>query len=307
MTSTYYDLPLLKPPTWTWEVPTYFFVGGAAGASAVIACACEHAGAPADGLARDAKWIAAIGGAASGALLTADLGRPERFLAMLRVFKLQSPMSVGAWTLAAFSSASSAAVFADLVRDRIGGRVPVTIVGDAASMLAAATGLVMTTYTGVLIGATTIPVWNRHARLLPIHFAASGLGSAVSLLELLGHTDPALNTLGLVAASVETAAGAVIESDRGPASRTLRDTRSGWVTRAGGVLSGPVPLMLRLAGIRSPAARRAAAAITVAGAVLTRFGWWAAGRESAHDPRVPLDLPPVKSFGAIEVGGGPRG
>ena len=29
----YYGLPLLKPPTWTWEVPLYFFAGGAAGAA----------------------------------------------------------------------------------------------------------------------------------------------------------------------------------------------------------------------------------------------------------------------------------
>jgi hypothetical protein len=32
----YYGIPLLKEPTWTWQVPLYFFVGGAAGASAVI-------------------------------------------------------------------------------------------------------------------------------------------------------------------------------------------------------------------------------------------------------------------------------
>jgi len=32
----YYGLPLLKEPVWTWEVPAYFFVGGAAGAAAVV-------------------------------------------------------------------------------------------------------------------------------------------------------------------------------------------------------------------------------------------------------------------------------
>ena len=31
--SGYYGLPLLKKPGWSWEVPVYFFVGGAAGAS----------------------------------------------------------------------------------------------------------------------------------------------------------------------------------------------------------------------------------------------------------------------------------
>ena len=32
----YYGIPLLKQPPWTWEIPLYFFVGGAAGAAAVI-------------------------------------------------------------------------------------------------------------------------------------------------------------------------------------------------------------------------------------------------------------------------------
>jgi Polysulphide reductase, NrfD len=287
-TPTYYNLPLLKPPTWTWEVPAYFFVGGAAGAAAVVACVSELSRSSDGSLPRDAKWIAAVGGVASGALLTADLGRPERFLNMLRVFKLQSPMSVGAWTLTAFSSTAAASAFADLVRERTNGRAPVAIVGDAAGMLAAATGLVMTTYTGVLIGATAIPAWNRHARLLPIHFAASGLASAVSLLELLGHDDAALNVLGIVAAAVETAAGARIERDFDPASRPLKETRSGWITRVGGVLSGPVPLLVRVAAGRSPAARRAAATMSLTGALLTRIGWWAAGTESASDPHLPM-------------------
>src|SRR5690348_11707077 len=101
--SGYYQTPLLKEPQWKWEVPVYLFVGGAAGASAVIGAAANLVGND-RALARDARWIAAIGGAVSAPLLIADLGVPSRFLNMLRVFKLQSPMSVGAWTMAAFSS-----------------------------------------------------------------------------------------------------------------------------------------------------------------------------------------------------------
>src|ERR1051325_7340755 len=107
MTNTYYDVALLKPPVWTWEVPLYFFVGGAAGAAAIIGSVAEWAGG--DGrLARDAKWIPAAGGPLSAALLTSDLGRPERFVNMLRVFKPHSAMSVGSWTLTAFSASSTA-------------------------------------------------------------------------------------------------------------------------------------------------------------------------------------------------------
>ena len=122
------------------------------------------------------EWMAAAGGAMSAALLTADLGRPERFLNMLRVFKPQSAMSVGSWTLTAFSSLSGASAFAAAMDRRLGGSMPVRLVHDVAAPAAALLGTVMSTYTGVLIGATAIPVWNRNVRLLPLHFGASGIG-----------------------------------------------------------------------------------------------------------------------------------
>ena len=42
-------------------------------------------------------------------LLVSDLGRPERFLYMLRMFKVTSPMSVGSWILAAMGPAAAGA------------------------------------------------------------------------------------------------------------------------------------------------------------------------------------------------------
>lgn len=280
----YYGRPLLKRPVWTWEVPAYFFVGGAAGAGAVVAAAARAAGAG-DGLVRDARWLAAVGGAAAPVLLIGDLGRPERFLGMLRVAKLQSPMSVGAWTLVTFSTAAAAQAFAQVVGGRSGGRLPVRVLADASGALAAATGTVMASYTGVLIGATAIPVWNRSVRALPVHFTASGLASAVAILELLGHRQRGLDLLGLAAAATETAVGVYHESDRRPATRPLRQGRSGLLVRAGGVLSGPLALVLRVLG-----RRREAGISALAGSLLTRFGWLEAGKASADDPTVPLEL-----------------
>ena len=279
--SNYYGLPLLKAPVWTWEVPAYFFVGGAAGASAVIATAAKLAGGR-DDLVRDARWIAAAGGMLSPPLLIADLGRPERFLNMLRVFKLQSPMSVGVWTLVAFSSSAAAAAFADAVASANGASAPVCVVRNAADTLAAATGVVLSTYTGVLIGATAIPAWSQNVRLLPIHFGASGVGAAASLLELMGHRDPALNLLGAGAALVETLIGAGIELRDSEALVPLKEDGSGALTRLGGMLSGPLPLALRLFAGRSMTARRTAAIATIAGSLLTRLAWINAGRVSAH-------------------------
>jgi formate-dependent nitrite reductase membrane component NrfD len=109
---SYYGLPALKPPVWTWEVPLYFFVGGIAGVSSCIAFIADLFRAD-PALVRLALWIGLAGAAICPVLLIADLGRPSRFLNMLRVFKLRSPMSMGVWILVAFSGAAFLAVLAN--------------------------------------------------------------------------------------------------------------------------------------------------------------------------------------------------
>src|SRR5512146_2759037 len=122
----YYGIHLLKEPQWTPEVPAYFFIGGAAGASATIGTIAEWTGLDPK-IARDARWVAALGAIVSSGLLISDLGRPSRFLNMLRVLKPQSPMSVGAWTLAAFGTFSGANLFAQLMQDHLGPNVVVSL------------------------------------------------------------------------------------------------------------------------------------------------------------------------------------
>ncbi len=263
---SYYGLPLLKPTTWTWEVPAYFFVGGAAGAAAVIGFAGQISGADAK-LVRDARWIAAIGAALSAPLLIADLGRPERFLHMLRVFKPKSPMSVGAWTLTVFGATSAAAAVLSggqaiqPVRTR---RLACPPPGDVAAAASALTGLVMTTYTGVLLGVTVIPVWTKHAHVLPIHFAASSLGAAAALLEICGNRQLAVRRLALTAALVETVMEAAIEQPN-------------MTARIAGAFAGPIPLAIRLLLGKSRKARQAAAVSALLGSILTRVAWVEAG------------------------------
>src|SRR5947209_6698411 len=245
----YYQIPLLKEPPWTWEIPLYFFVGGAAGAAAVIGAIADYTGADRE-LVKHARWIAAAGSVISPALLIADLGRPERFLAMLRVFKPQSPMSVGVWTLLGFSGGAAAAAFAGFLSDRYGPSLPIRVLENAGQAASLAFGLPFSNYTGVLIGATAIPVWNRAAGELPMHFAASGLGAAVGILELLGQRkNRALEALGLGAAIFETWEGLRIESRPYDSLDPLKHGPSGWVTRTGGLLSGPIPTLLRAASL----------------------------------------------------------
>jgi hypothetical protein len=291
----YYGIPLLKEPAWTWEIPLYFFVGGAAGSAAVVGAIANYTGADRK-IVRDARWIAAAGSVISPALLISDLGRPARFLNMMRVFKPQSAMSVGVWTLMGFSTAASATLFAQLLSDRYGPSFPVRLLeraGEAASLLF---GLPFSNYTGVLIGATAIPAWNRNVGELPIHFGMSGLSAGVGLLELMGnHRSRALQVLGLGAALWECWEGALIESRRGPALKPLTNGPSGAVTRIGGLLSGPVPAALRLmslfsGGARTESLRKAAAYSAVAGSLLTRIAWIYAGHVSTRDWKLPLEI-----------------
>ena len=285
----YYELPLLKEPTWTWEIPLYFFVGGAAGTASVIAGIAEMTGSSPK-LVRDARRISMAGAILSPVLLISDLGRPERFLAMLRVFKPQSPMSMGVWILMAFSGSTTAANAGAWMRARSifpGLAALLEKIGDISALMF---GLPFASYTGVLIGATTIPTWNCNASLLPAHFLVSGLGASVGMLELAGNGAPALQWLGMGAAITETAVGAKIELETNPSEAPLKRGSSGWLIRLGGVLSGPVPLALRAVSMfmkpkRAMKLRKYAAVSAVVGSAITRAAWVYAGHVSARESR----------------------
>ena len=166
---SYYGLPLLKAPVWSWPIPLYFFLGGISGVSACIGFVAQlfHSD-PA--LVRVCLWIGLIGASICPMLLIADLGRPARFLNMLRVFKLQSAMSMGAWILVVFSNFAFLAVLCfELVLRGFTNPLLISVLWllEAA---AAITGLLLASYTGVLIGATAIPVWSQNRELLPAHF-----------------------------------------------------------------------------------------------------------------------------------------
>ena len=213
---------------------------------------------------------------------------------MMRVFKPQSAMSMGAWTLAVFGTFSAAAAFAEILHERYS-FLPIKIAGDVAEGISALAGLPFSNYTGVLIGATAIPLWNENVGSLPLHFGMSGLNSAVSILELLGHDNRALNTLGMGAAAIETLEGYKIETNPKKVMEPLKHGASGMITRLGGVLSGPIPLALRVVAAfsgrrRARKLRKIAAASSVAGSMLTRIAWIHAGHVSARDYTLPLEI-----------------
>ena len=280
---SYHGNPVLKPPTWTWQVPLYFFVGGVAGISAVIALAAHLFGNA--GVLRAGLWIGLLGALVSAPLLIADLGRPSRFLNMLRVFKLQSAMSVGAWTLSGYSSAVGLAVVChELILAGYGNNF-LLVLEWAAEISAAVSGLILASYTSVLLGVTAIPVWSENRRLVPVVFLAGGLGSAAGVLELLGFLLPVTQFIGIVASAVETLVAIVIELRGRYVDRPLREGTVGWLTRAGAALAGPTSLLLRVFWGHSSMARYVAAVCFVSGALISRYAWIAAGRVSSRDPQ----------------------
>lgn len=281
----YYGNPLLKPPVWTWEVPLYFFAGGVAGASASIGFASNVLGRD-PALARVAWWVALLGALVSAPLLIADLGRPSRFLNMLRVFKIQSPMSVGAWTLAVFSSAAGLTVLCQEIILRGYGNQLLLVPLWIGECLAMATGLVLLSYTSVLLGVTAIPAWTENRRLLPLHFVASALGASAGILELAGYLTQATNRMSLVACAVETCIALSIEMRRRAVDKPLREGASGWALRIAGILTGLLPLILRIFLANSSAARIVAGVSFVLGALISRYAWIAAGRASSRDSAV---------------------
>ena len=278
----YYGQPVVRPPVWTWEIPIYFFVGGLGGMSAVIALGAllfHHLD-----VTLTAMWIAGIASILSTILLILDLGRPHLFINMLRVFKPQSAMSMGAWILTAFGMCvvpglialeiHTFHVFAGVIDQILGVVAGISIFGSAIF------GMLLATYTGVLIGATSIPAWFLHHRLLPVHFGTAGLGSAAALLELLGHRIAPLNAIGFFAAAVESLVLIWLSVDKhGTADRAIHEHASGWLIRIGEILNGPLALVLRLVGLIP-----LAAISFLLGALVSRFGWIAVGRISGCDP-----------------------
>jgi len=276
---SYYGRPILKEPTWKVpDVPAYLTLGGLAGASAVTAVAADVTGRPA--LTRVARVAAAIGAAGGAGALVHDLGRPGRFLNMLRVLKPTSPLSVGSWVLAPFSGLAGAAAASELT-----GRLP--RLGRLAGLGAAALGPAMTTYTAVLLADTAVPAWHEAYPELPFVFAGSAMASAAGVglaTAPLAESGPAAR-LAVAGAAVELVASQRIETRLGLVGEPYREPgRASSLLRAGKSLTA-AGVGLALVGRRSRAVSALAGATLVSASFLTRFGIFEAGRASARDPR----------------------
>jgi hypothetical protein len=288
--------PVLHPAVWTWEVPLYFWLGGIASGSSFVALASELAGdAHTAMLARRVTLGAAV---PCAPLLVMDLGRPERFLHMMRIFKTRSPMSMGAWCLSAFSGSAGAAVLADL----LGRRREAALFGGATAAL----GTYLGSYTGVLLASTAVPVWARSRMFLPPIFmcTATATGAAANRLVLaatgakVGHPSrTALGTIETAAMGTELALSSLNERRLGRLGLALDEGRANrlfelakWSVRVG--------LGLRFArGRGGPWTHHVASVLYLLGGLSFRFAWIEAGRRSARDDEAVARMSRVRGGG----------
>ncbi len=274
--------PFVNGPVWTWEIPVYFWLGGIATGSSFVAVAADAAGDTRT--ARIARRVTLAAVLPGSPLLILDLGRPLRFLHMLRIFKPRSPMSMGSWCLTAFTNTAMGAVGADLLgRPRLARGL-----GGATAGL----GLYLGSYTGVLLAATAIPVWARSRLLLAPIFVSTGVAGGAAANRLLlsalgrGADHPASRALRAIetGAMVADLALSQVNGRRlGRVGHALHHGRPGRLHRLAetGIVAG---LATRLARRRVGAtADHAASSLFLAAGLAFRFAWVEAGRASAAD------------------------
>jgi formate-dependent nitrite reductase membrane component NrfD len=197
------------PPGWTWYILFYFFLAGIAGGSYVIASLLRLRSEPADEPAARLGFYASFAALIPcPVLLILDLGQPVRFWHMLwnttpdaaaPNFKIESPMSVGAWGLLIFGAFATVSFVDSLVRDGHLRRLSFVarILGGAFGKIFVAVGalfgLFIAGYTGVLLSVSNQPVWSDTWALGGL-FLASGMSASAALLLFLVRSRPSATT-----------------------------------------------------------------------------------------------------------------
>jgi formate-dependent nitrite reductase membrane component NrfD len=275
---SYYDRPILKEPVWQPEIPFYLFTGGIAGGCSVLHGLARLTGQ--ERLAKTALYVGAAADIVSPALLVSDLGRPERFLNMLRVFKVTSPMSVGSWVLAVSGGASSTAAALELT----GKLERLKRAAEAVSFLA---GPPLTTYTGTLLADTAIPVWHEARRELPWLFGASASASAGAATAMFLPPEDAGPARRLAVAGVagELAWMEVMQRRLGFVGEVYTQGTAGRLARLSKALTGAGAGLLAWRGGRNRAAAVTGSALVLGGELALRWSVFRAGFQSARDPR----------------------
>ncbi len=290
--TTYYDRPMLKQSVWSIDIPIYYFLGGTAGAALTLGAAVqlvESCGGPRGRhplrrVSAICHWTGIIGSTAGAAFLIHDLGRPSRFLYMMRVFRPTSPMNMGTWILA---GAAPAAIATGLLVNRRGF---LGAIGDAAGYASGIFGAALAGYTGVLVSNSAIPIWQQSRRWVPVMFLASSAAAAASVVDLIVKDEPArrlTRIFGTAGRLAEIAAAKKVEHAASAIPKIAEPFHYGrpallWKTAT--ALTA-LSLATGLLPGRRPKARIFAAVAGLLGSLSLRFAVHYLGNTSARDPR----------------------
>jgi hypothetical protein len=275
---SYYGRPILKEPVWKPQIPFYFFTGGTAGASAVLSLAARVSGN--ERLAKTSLYVGLAGEVVSPVLLVTDLGRPERFLNMLRVFKVTSPMSVGSWILAVSGGATTTAAACEKL-----GVLPRLKL--AAELVSAAFGPPLAVYTATLISDTAVPVWHDAREELPFVFAAGSAAAAGAAATFLlpPREATAARRLAIAGVAVGEAMMGSMERSLGFVGEPYRQGEAGRFKRIATAATVAGASLLAVGGRRSRLAAVAGSALVLGGEAALRWSIFKAGFQSARDPK----------------------
>ena len=274
---SYYGRPVVKETVWGPDIPAYLFLGGLAGASSALAAGAHLTRQPE--LARALKCGAAGAISLSMAALVHDLGRPLRFINMLRVVKVTSPMSVGTWILSGYTPCALAAA-----ATAVTGRLPRA--GLAATLGAAALGPAVAAYTSVLLADTATPAWHEAHRELPFVFIGSAASAAggLGMLAVPPRGAGQAVRLAVIGATGELIAKSLLVRRLGPVAEPYQEGRAGALMDRAEKLTA-AGLAGAVLGSRNRVVAPLAGVALLAASALTRFGIFEAGRASARDPK----------------------
>jgi hypothetical protein len=270
--STYATRPVTKGPGWhglvTADVLFNNLSSGLFLAAALAELAVPGVFAAAAKVAYPIAFLLLL---ADLACLVIDLGDPFRFHHMLRVFKPSSPMSLGTWSLVAFSVPVTLLTIVD--RLPAGGTALEWI-----RRLAAITGILpafaVATYKGVLFSTSSQPGW-KDARWLGAYLANSalvlGCAELLTIAVVAGYESavPRLSAaLALLLAVSLVALFLLVEEVRGELSRYRAPGELGVLAALVAGVGIVLPLLL-LSG-QADGLRLAAVALVVFGALVAR-------------------------------------
>ena len=293
--SSYYGRPVVKPAPWGHEVAAYLFLGGVAGGSGLLAAGAQLTGRPT--LRRNTRLSALVAVSLGAVALVKDLGRPERFVNMLRTVKLTSPMSIGSWILSAFSAGAGVAAVAEVDR-MTGERLPLGPLRSILRALEGPAGLEaglfgppLAVYTAVLLTNTATPTWNAAYRDLPFVFVSSASLAASGLAMIttpVSEAGPA-RTLAVIGAVSDLISARFTEHRMDPVTREpLHHGTPGRMLEWSERLAAAGGLGALLGGRHRGVAALSGLALMTASALL-RFGFFEAGKESARHPRYTIE------------------